>query len=110
MQATASTCIPGKDSTSAFLLWPRGTQYLEIVAAGQGLDGLACLDQAVAAYVAAGGARSGATRCVLDMIASLSMEEGDWLWGPAQALRDRQSWTDHQADLFGPQAERVPSC
>jgi hypothetical protein len=79
-------------------------------AASQGLDGLACLDQAIAAYVAAGGVRSGATRCVLDMIASLSVEEGDWLWGPAQAVRDRQSWTDHQADLFGPQAERVASC
>jgi hypothetical protein len=85
-----------------------GITYRE--AAGQGLDGLERLERAVAAYVAAGGARAGSTCAVLDMIASLSMEEGDWLWGPAQAFRDRQSWTDHQADLFGLQAGWVASC
>jgi hypothetical protein len=85
-----------------------GIAYRE--AANQGFDGLACLDRAIAAYVAAGGVRSGATRCVLDMIASLSLEEGDWLWGAAQTLRDRHSWADHQADLFGPRTDRLASC
>ena len=60
--------------------------------------------------MAAEGVRSGVERCALDVIASLSMEEGDWFCGPAQALRDRQTWTDHQADVFDPQAERVVSC
>ncbi|MBI0538991.1 hypothetical protein D9599_25905 [Roseomonas sp. KE2513] len=85
-----------------------GITYRE--AAGQGMDGLECLERAVAAYVAAGGVRQGSTRAVLDMVASLSMEEGDWLWGPAQALRDRQSWADHQADLLGPKTAQVASC
>ena len=85
-----------------------GTAYRE--AASQGADGLACLEKAVAAYVAAGGRRSGATQLVLDMISSLSREQGDWLWGPAQALRDRQSSSDDQPDLFEPQEEEVASC
>ncbi|WP_156963864.1 hypothetical protein [Muricoccus aerilatus] len=75
-----------------------GITYRE--AAGQGLDAAACLERAVVAYVAAGGARQGSTRAVLDMIASLAIEEGDWLWGPAQALRDRQARTACQPDLF----------
>jgi len=58
------------------------------VAAGNGLGGQACMDHAIAAYLAAGGARYGAERAVRDMIASLSRERGDWLWGPAQAWRD----------------------
>ena len=52
-----------------------GTAYRH--ATSKGLDEVAYLDQAVAAHVAAEGVRSGAERCALDMIASLSMEEGD---------------------------------
>ena len=83
-----------------------GITYRE--AAGQGLDGTACLERAVVAYVAAGGARQGSTKTVLDMIASLSVEEGDWLWGPAQALRDLQSRADQQLDLFEPAEGGAP--
>jgi len=64
-----------------------GGAYRE--AGGRGLDGAACLD--AAAYLAAGGGQHGAERAVCDMIASLSREKGDWLWGPAQAWRDRQA-------------------
>ncbi|HEY8612304.1 MAG TPA: hypothetical protein VIL69_13555 [Roseomonas sp.] len=78
--------------------------------AGQGLDGAACLERAIAAYVAAGGPRAGAARAVLDMIASLSMEQGDWLWGPAHAHRDRQSSADQQPDLFEMPAAAAPPC
>ncbi|MFC0384304.1 hypothetical protein [Muricoccus vinaceus] len=66
-----------------------GGAYRE--AGGRGLDGAACLDAAVAAYLAAGGGQHGAERAVRDMIASLSREQGDWLWGPAQAWRDRHA-------------------
>lgn len=51
-----------------------GITYRE--AAGQGLDGTACLERAVVAYVAAGGARQGSAKTVLDVIASLSVEKG----------------------------------
>ncbi|MBI0539479.1 hypothetical protein D9599_28600 [Roseomonas sp. KE2513] len=85
-----------------------GITYRE--AAGQGRDAAACLERAVAAYVAAGGARQGSTRAVLDMIASLAMEEGDWLWGPALALRDRQARADRQPDLFEPPADGGAPC
>lgn len=60
-----------------------GTTYRN--AAGCGLDNAACLQLAVAAYLAAGGGQYRAERAVRDMIASLSREHGDWLWGPAQA-------------------------
>ena len=46
-----------------------GITYRE--AAGQGLDAAACLERAVAAYVAAGGPQQGSARTVLDMVASL---------------------------------------
>ena len=92
--------------------WPAGQlRAVGIIyreSAGRGLDAATCLERAIAAYVAAGGARERAARAVLDMIASLSMEEGDWLWGPAQALRDRQSAADHQPDLFEPVEENRP--
>lgn len=94
--------------------WPdaqlRAVGIIYREAAGQGLNAAACLERAVAAYVAAGGARQGSTRTVLDMIASLSMEEGDWLWGPAQALRDRQARADQQPDLFEPPAVGSVPC
>ena len=77
--------------------------------AGQGLDGPSFLERAVVAYVAAGGARQGSAKTALNMIASLSVEEGDWLWGPTQALRDRQSRADQQPDLFEP-AEGCAPC
>lgn len=75
-----------------------GTTYRD--AAGRGLEGSACLEMAVAAYLAAGGGQYGAERAVRDMIASLSREHGDWLWGPAQALRERQPPSPTQVDLF----------
>ena len=78
--------------------------------AGRGLDAVACLERAVAAYVAAGGTREKAAPAVLEMIAALSMEEGDWLWGPAQALRERQSAAAHQPDLFEPLAPEPRPC
>jgi hypothetical protein len=69
-------------------------------AAGKGLEGSECVAHAVEAYVAAGGLRAGAGRAVLDMIASLSAEHGDWLWGPAQEWRERQVLSVMQSDLF----------
>jgi hypothetical protein len=65
-----------------------GTIYRE--AAGQGIEQADRLRMTVAAYVAAGGEPARADRAVQDMLASLSMERGDWLWGPAQQLVDRQ--------------------
>jgi hypothetical protein len=65
-----------------------GDAYRE--AAGRGDDQMACLARAEAAYIAAGGAEASARRAVVDMIASLSREHGDWLWGPAQERMDRQ--------------------
>jgi hypothetical protein len=65
-----------------------GTTYRE--AAGQGIDQAERLRLTVAAYVAAGGEPASADRAVQDMLASLSMERGDWLWGPAQEFADRQ--------------------
>lgn len=85
-----------------------GITYRE--SAGRGLDAVACLERAIAAYVAAGGARDRAAPAVLDMIAALSMEEGDWLWGPAQALRDRQSAAARQPDLFEPPVAGARLC
>lgn len=95
-------------------IWPAaqlhavGITYRE--AAGQGLDGTACLERAVAAYVAAGGERQGSAQTVLNMIASLAMEEGDWLWASAQALRDRQARANQQLELFKLSAERGAPC
>jgi hypothetical protein len=65
-----------------------GTIYRE--AAGQGIEQTERLRLTVAAYVAAGGEPASADRAVQDMLASLSMERGDWLWGPAQEFADRQ--------------------
>jgi 2-keto-4-pentenoate hydratase len=65
-----------------------GTIYRE--AAGQGIDQAERLRMTVAAYVAAGGEPASADRAVQDMLASLSMERGDWLWGPAQGFTDQQ--------------------
>jgi len=70
------------------LLHAVGTAYRE--ARGQGLEGIVSLDLAEAAYIAAGGPVTDARTLVLGMLASLSVECGDWLWGPAQAWRDRQ--------------------
>jgi len=78
-----------------------GTAYRD--AAGQGLDGPACLELAVEAYLAAGGGRYGAARAVRDMIASLSREQGDWLWGPAQAWRDQHRPVESWSDTFEPE-------
>ena len=75
-----------------------GIAYRE--AAGDGLSWQPCLDRAIAAYVAAGGREQGAARAVQDMIASLSREQGDWLWGPAQAFRDRQRPELEEGDPF----------
>jgi hypothetical protein len=72
-----------------------GTIYRE--AAGQGIDQAERLRLTVAAYVAAGGEPASADRAVQDMLASLSMERGDWLWGPAQAFADRQRAVAAQA-------------
>ena len=47
-------------------------------------------ERAVVAYVAADVVRQGSAKVVLDMITSLAIEEGDWLWEPAQAQRERQ--------------------
>jgi hypothetical protein len=44
----------------------------------------------VKAYVAAGGEPASEDCAVQDMLASLSMERGDWLWGPAQEFAHRQ--------------------
>jgi hypothetical protein len=85
-----------------------GITYRE--AAGQGLDAAACLERAVAAYVAAGGTRQGSAKAVLNMIASLAMEEGDCLWAPGQPLRDRQARADQQLELFGLSAEGGAPC
>ncbi|MBP0492129.1 hypothetical protein [Roseomonas indoligenes] len=49
-------------------------------AAGRGLDTVECLNLARAAYRAAGGA--GGDETITGMIASLSVERGEWLWGP----------------------------
>jgi 2-keto-4-pentenoate hydratase len=66
-----------------------GTTYRE--AAGQGIDQADRLRLTVAAYVAAGGGEpASADRAVQDMLASLSLERGDWLWGPGQEFADRQ--------------------
>jgi hypothetical protein len=65
-----------------------GTIYRE--AAGRGVEQVERLRLTVAAYVAAGGEPTSADRAVQDMLASLSLERGDWLWGPAQAFADRQ--------------------
>jgi len=64
------------------LLHAVGTAYRE--ARGQGLNVVVCLDLAEAVYIAAGGPETGARDAVVDMIASLSAECGDWLWEPAQ--------------------------
>ncbi|WP_424136918.1 hypothetical protein [Roseomonas chloroacetimidivorans] len=58
-------------------------------AAGQGLDTVECLNLARAAYLAAGGAEEEMDHTIASMIASLSRERGDWLWGPM----DR--WWEH---------------
>jgi hypothetical protein len=65
-----------------------GTLYRE--AAGQGIEQTERLRLTVAAYVAAGGEPASADRAVQDMLASLSMERGDWLCGPAQDFADQQ--------------------
>jgi hypothetical protein len=65
-----------------------GTIYRE--AAGQGIAQAERLHMTVRAYVAAGGEPASADRAVQDMLASLSVERGDWLWGPAQEFADRQ--------------------
>jgi hypothetical protein len=70
------------------LLRVAGTFYRE--AAGQGIGQAERLRMTVAAYVAAGGEPASANRAVQAMLASLSMERGDWLWGPAQEFADRQ--------------------
>jgi len=74
------------------LLQTVGATYRE--ARGNGLDPLACLDRGEAAYIAAGGltldARD-ARDMVVAIIASLSAERGDWLWGPAQEWVDRHA-------------------
>ena len=75
-----------------------GTTYRD--AAGRGLEGSACLQLAVVAYLAAGGGEYGAERAVRDMIASLSREHGDWLWGPAQAWRDQHASGDDQPEVM----------
>jgi len=75
--------------------WPEdllravGTTYRE--ARGQGVEGTVSLDQAEAAYVAAGAPATDAWTLVLGILASLSTEHGDWLWGPAQ------EWVDQHA-------------
>jgi len=69
------------------LLQAAGTTYRE--ARGQGLEPLACLDRAEAAYIAAGGLATDARDTVVAMITSLSAERGDWLWGPAQEWLDQ---------------------
>lgn len=63
-------------------------------------EGLWCLELAVAAYLAAGGGQYGAERAVRDMIASLSREHGEWLWGPAQAWRDQHASGQEQPEVM----------
>jgi hypothetical protein len=75
-------------SWPAELLRVVGTTYRE--AAGRGVEQVERLRLTVAAYVAAGGEPVSAAQAVQDMLASLSMERGDWLWGPAQEFADRQ--------------------
>ncbi|MFC0389499.1 hypothetical protein [Muricoccus vinaceus] len=76
-------------------LWPEdllqatGAAYRET--RGAGLEPLACLDRAEAVYIAAGGVAMGARDVVVAIIASLSAERGDWLWGPAQEWLERYS-------------------
>ena len=70
------------------LLHAVGTAYRE--ARGKGLEGGVSLDHAEAAYIGAGGAATHARTLVLGILASLSVERGDWLWGPAQVWHDRQ--------------------
>ena len=75
------------------LLHAVGTAYRE--ARGQGLEGAVSLDQAEAAYIAAGGPAADAKTLVLGILASLSVERGDWLWAPAQ------EWVDRHATALG---------
>ncbi|MFC7738707.1 hypothetical protein ACFQX4_23530 [Roseomonas sp. GCM10028921] len=83
-----------------------GTAYRQ--AGAEGLMGEASLERAVAAYVAAGGQQAEAVEIVLGMIASLSAEHGDWLWGPAQAWIERHRIEEpdpRDADLFEPEGD-----
>ncbi|MFC7737665.1 hypothetical protein ACFQX4_17910 [Roseomonas sp. GCM10028921] len=83
-----------------------GTAYRQ--AGAEGLMGEASLERAVAAYVAAGGRQDEAVEIVTGMIASLSAEHGDWLWGPAQAWRERHRIEEpdpQDASLFEPEGD-----
>lgn len=59
------------------------------------MEPLACLNRAEVAYITACGPAPDARDMVVAMIASLSAERGDWLWGPAQ------EWADQQATAEG---------
>jgi hypothetical protein len=85
--------------------WPAGV--LQAVgeafrqASAEGLGSEARLARTEAAYVAAGGAPESAGHEVLDMIASLAVHRGDWLWEPAQALADQRAAAgDRNSDPF----------
>jgi hypothetical protein len=54
-------------------------------AAGHGLDTWRCMDLTRVACLAAGGTQDDDLQTITRMIASLSKERGDWLWGPMDA-------------------------
>jgi len=69
-------------------------------ARGEGQQGEASVAQAMVAYIAAGGSEAAARETVLAMLASLSVEHGDWLWGPAQEWLERHPSAAEDADLL----------
>ena len=72
-------------------------------AGGRGLDRLRCIEEAEAAFLAAGGPPAGAREAVLGMVAQLAREHGDWLFGLAQEWVDRHgSQEPVHGDLFEP--------
>ena len=56
-------------------------------AAGRGLGAVECLDLTRAAYLDAGGEPVEADLTITAMIASLSHERSEWLWGPMERWR-----------------------
>lgn len=88
----------------ADLLHAVGSTYRD--AAGRGLDTEQCMDLTRTAYLAAGGAKDDDLGTITRMMASLSKERGDWLWGPMDAWWGKNRPTP--PDMPDPFEEDVP--